>query len=139
MPRKYIPTFKHAQSVKLARLLDMMYKPSEIADELGVSVDTVRRSYIPAGLPVEKDTTGHTWIHGITFANWAREQIAARKKGKREKLPENKAYCMSCKKVVDFPAKPKKIIPVNRFLEMMQAACPICGHKVNKARGVNRT
>lgn len=134
MPRKYIPTFKHAQIKKLARLLDMMYKPSELADEIGVNIDTVRRSYIPAGLPVEKDETNHTWIHGLTFAKWAREQIATRKK-KRSKLKDDEVYCLSCKKVVSgFPAKPKKIIPVNRWLEMAQAACPICGTKVNKAR-----
>ena len=127
------PTFKHGQ--KLARLLDMLYKPAEIAKELDVTYDTVMRSYVPAGCPVTRDDTGHIWIHGLTFAKWAREQIAARKKRNGEKLPADLAYCFGCKKRVKFPLNPKKIIPVNRFLEMMQAPCPICGKKVNKTRG----
>ena len=133
------PKLGHSQ--KLARLLDMMYKPSEIADELGVTLDTVRRSYIPAGLPVTKDSTGHTWIHGLTFAKWARESIIARKKNKYEKkCPLDEAYCLSCKKRVKFPyLNPPKIKPNNRFLEIMQAPCPICGKTVNKGRGIKRT
>lgn len=138
MPRKYIPTFNHSQIKKLIRLLDMMYKPSEIADEIGVSVDTIRRSYIPAGLPIEKDTTGHTWINGASFAKWAKEQKPSRKKVGSGKMPDDQAFCLRCKKSVPFPINPQKIIPINRYLEMMQATCPICGVKVNKARSKKR-
>lgn len=132
------PIFKHAQVVKLARLLDMQYKPSELADEIGVTYDTVKRSYIPAGCPVVRDGSGRMWIHGLSFADWARAAIAEHKPKRREKLPANRAYCVSCRRVVAFPAKPEKIIPVNRWLEMAQATCPECGKKINKARGVIR-
>lgn len=44
------PTLKHTQIVRLARFLDMMYRPSEVAEEIGVTQDTVYRSYLPAGL-----------------------------------------------------------------------------------------
>jgi len=40
-----IPQLKHQHIIKLSRLLNMLYKPSEIAEEIGVSVDTVYRSY----------------------------------------------------------------------------------------------
>ena len=38
------PVLKHTHIIKLGRLLDMMYKPAEIADEIGVTPDTVYRS-----------------------------------------------------------------------------------------------
>lgn len=133
------PTFKHAQIVKLVRLMNMMYKPSEIAEEIGVTYDTIKRSYIPAGCPVSRDGSGRIWINGLDFVKWVRANVSERhNKRKREKLPANKAYCVSCKKIVDFPVKPTAIKPVNRWLEIMQAKCPVCGKTVNKTRGIKR-
>lgn len=132
----YKPTiFKHAK--KLARFLDMMYKPAEIADELGVTRDTVVRSYIPAGCPHVKDATGHTWINGKEFAKWASEITQARlesydNESNREKLKENQAYCMHCRQRVEFTATSQK--DVKRWTVMVLGTCNICGGKVNKLK-----
>ncbi len=125
--------FKHAQITKLARLMDMQYKPSELAREIGVTADTVTRSYIPAGLPVTKDATGHIWINGLVFAKWAHDLNLERKKSKRAKLPDNQAYCFKCKKPVVF--KQKSVTPTNRYLEIIQGVCLTCKGKVFKMRG----
>ncbi len=130
------PLFKHAQIVKLARLLDMLYKPAELARELGVTSDTIYRSYIPAGAPHQRDAKRNIWIHGLTFRQWADENIKA-KKNKRASMPEGKAWCMRCKQAVDqINPKPK---PINRYLELMQSKCPNCGGIVNRARGRQRS
>jgi hypothetical protein len=130
---------KFGNSQKLSRLLDMLYKPSELADELGVTLDTIRRSYIPAGLPVIKDDTGHIWIHGLSFIKWVNSNQNARQKRDKNKCPIDESFCFSCKKRVKFPyLKPAKVMPANRWVEMMQAPCPICGGKVNKLRGIKR-
>ncbi|HKJ37257.1 MAG TPA: hypothetical protein VJ972_00650, partial [Anaerolineales bacterium] len=78
-----VPTLKHQHIIKLSRLLDMMYKPSEIAEEIGVTQDTIHRSYLPAGLPHHRDEQGHVWIHGPAFVSWARHTIANKKKDRK--------------------------------------------------------
>lgn len=137
IPRSRRPAiFRGEKFNKLPRLLDMMYKPSELAEELGIAVDTIKRSYIPAGLPIVKDATGHIWVNGLAFRAWAEELSAKHKKPAREKQPENKAYCFTCKKNVDFTSP--DIRPLNRFIEMLSASCPVCGRKVNKIRGLKK-
>lgn len=125
------PILKHAHIVKLGRLLNMMYKPSEIAEELGVAQDTVYRSYLPAGLPHERDEHGGVWIHGTAFVAWAKATIAQRK-SKRKGLPDGHAWCMKCNQPV--PILHSKIKPINRYLELMQGKCPTCQSVVNRAR-----
>jgi len=129
------PIFKHAQIVKFQRLMNMMYKPSEIADEIGVTYDTVKRSYVPAGCPVTRDESGRMWINGHAFAKWANE-LHKERKPKRAKLKENQAYCFHCREVVTF--KPKASRPINRWLEMVSGTCDKCKGNVNKARGIQR-
>jgi len=125
------PHLKHQHIVKLGRLLDMLYRPSEIAEEIGVTQDTVYRSYLPAGLPHIRDAEGHVWVHGPAFISWARETITHKKKT-RHGLPEGQAWCMKCNQPVEL-INPK-IKTVNRYLELLQAACPHCGKKINRAR-----
>lgn len=129
MPRQ--PLLKHQHIVKLTRLLDMLYKPGEIAEEIGVSPDTVYRSYLPAGLPHLRDANGHIWIHGPAFIAWARQTIT-KKKNKRAGLPLDHAWCMKCDQPVALNSP--KIKAVNRYLELLQAKCPNCGKTVNRAR-----
>ena len=125
------PLLKHTHIIKLGRLLDMLYKPSEIADEIGVSQDTVYRSYLPAGLPHTRDEQDNVWIHGPAFIGWARETISKRK-ARRRPLPDDQAWCLACKGPV--PLINPKIKSVNRYLEMLQAVCPQCGTTINRAR-----
>ncbi len=125
------PVLKHAHIVKLGRLLNMMYKPSEIAEEIGVAQDTVYRSYLPAGLPHVRDEQGNVWIHGPAFIAWAKETITKRK-SQRKGLPDNHAWCMKCNQPV--PIQNPKIKPINRYLELVQGKCPTCRCTVNRAR-----
>ena len=123
------PIFKHQHIVKLSRLMDMLYKPSEIAEEIGVSVDTVYRSYLPAGLPyLEQD--GQFWIHGPAFIAWARGTISQRK-NKRKGMDEDHAWCMKCNRPV-MMNRPRAVYQ-NHYMRILQSACPHCGCKVNRA------
>jgi hypothetical protein len=125
------PHLKHPQIVRLGRLLDMMYKPAELAAEIDVTDDTIRRSYLPAGLPCTRDTKGNIWIHGLTFAAWARQMVALRK-SKRAGLPDGHAWCMKCNRSVLITDP--KVIYANRGLEILQSSCPDCRTLVNRAQ-----
>jgi RNase P subunit RPR2 len=115
--------------IRLGRLLEMRYRPSELADEIGCHVDTVYRSYIPAGCPHTRDETGHIWIVGTEFAEWAREVNS------REgvTLEDGEAYCLKCEQPIQI-SDPITVRPTNRHLELLSGACPQCGTTVNRAR-----
>ncbi len=125
------PHLKHTQIIRLSRILNMMYKPSELAEEIGVTQDTIYRSYLPAGLPHERDVSGSVWIHGPAFVAWARQTIS-KKKSERAGLPLDHAWCMVCNKSVRL-IKPT-VKNVNRYIEILQSACPSCRTIVNRAR-----
>ena len=58
------------QRTRLTKLLDMMYTPSELAEEVGFYVRQVYRVYIPAGCPQERDQHKRVWINGKAFKEW---------------------------------------------------------------------
>ena len=127
------PLFQHSQIVKLVRLMDMMYRPKELAEEIGVSVDTVYRSYLPAGCPHQRETSGEIWINGLDFQAWVREMQANKKRGKNHTpMPENQAFCMRCDKPVEMISP--RVIHRTRNMELLQGRCAVCGCKVNRAR-----
>jgi hypothetical protein len=125
------PILRHTQIVRLSRLLDMLYKPAEIADEIGVHPDTVYRSYIPAGCPTIVDGHGKVWIHGPAFVAWAQQTITQRR-ANRHPLEPGQAWCMRCNCPVDL------IDPVvkssNHYVELLQSTCPLCGTQINRIR-----
>jgi hypothetical protein len=125
------PLLKHTHIIKLGRLLNMLYKPAEIAEEIGVAQDTIYRSYLPAGLPYTRDAQGNVWIHGPAFVGWAKQTVAQRK-SKRAGLPDGHGWCMKCNHPV-LLIDPK-IKSINRYLELLQAQCPHCNTIVNRAR-----
>lgn len=125
------PLLKHVQIIRLERLLDMLYRPAEIAEEIGVTPDTVYRSYLPAGLPHTRDARGNLWIHGPAFIAWAQETIT-RKKSKRQGLPDGQAWCIRCNHPVALVDP--RVRPVNRYLELLTARCPDCGATINRGR-----
>ncbi len=125
------PHLKHTQIIRLSRILNMMYRPGEIAEEIGVTQDTIYRSYLPAGMPHTRDSAGSVWIHGPAFVAWAKETVT-RKRSKRTGLPPDHAWCMTCNKSVRLISP--KVRVINRYLELLQSPCPSCGTIVNRAR-----
>lgn len=125
------PRLKRVSIIRLGKILNMLYRPSELAEDICVSVDTIYRSYIPAGMPYSKDQSGDIWINGLQFVAWAKETIT-KSKEKRFPLPDDHAWCMHCNKPV------KMINPIitfkNRYVEILQSKCPICGKKINRGR-----
>lgn len=118
-----------AQLIKLARLLDMMYRPSELAEELGVTAETVTRSWLPAGAPFERDKVGNLWIHGETFSAWVRTVTGRRQEMGR--LKEGEGFCFKCKTAV-LMVRPRRL-DTRRYTSMWQGRCPVCKGRVNRA------
>ncbi len=88
------------------RLLDMEYKPSEIADELGASKIQVLR-LLSAGAPARKDSKGHYWIHGETFVKWLND-AAPKNSRQKDTFADNETYCVVCRAVVIYTEHRRK-------------------------------
>jgi hypothetical protein len=107
----------------------MEYKPSELADELGVAVKTIHQSWLPAGLPFRRDKTNHIWIVGTEARAWL-DTIATQSIYKpKKKLEAGQAYCIKCKKAVT-PIDATR----RRFGKagMLKGRCPACGQELRK-------
>lgn len=121
--------FERKHLIKLARLLDMQYKPSEIAKEIGVTTETVYRSYLPGGCPFTRDKKNNDiWIHGTSFAAWVESVKERRHVGH---LEDGEAWCFNCKSAVQM-LKPKKRHE-GRYTAIYQGRCAVCGAVVNRA------
>lgn len=115
------------QRNRLAKLLDMMYTPKEIADEIGFSVRQVYRVYIPAGCPCQRDLINHVWINGKAFRNWVNDFYQKRELGL------NEAFCLTCKQAVTM-VNPERVQDGRLIYYLCN--CPRCGRKL--ARIVTR-
>jgi len=104
------------------RLLDMEYKPSEIAEELATSKEKIIK-LISAGAPARKDAKGHYWIHGETFARWLAD-VAPKKPKDKNIFADDEAYCVGCRKTVIFTEH-------RRSHRIVFGTCPQ-GHKVSR-------
>lgn len=80
------------------RILDMEYKPSEMAQELGTDQKQILQ-LIFAGAPARKDSKGHYWIHGTTFVQWLQD-AAPKNSRDRDIFADNECWCISCRSVV---------------------------------------
>jgi hypothetical protein len=109
------------QRNRLAKLLDMLYTPSELANELGFTTRQIYRVYIPAGLPHERDERNHIWINGKVFREWAKEIY------QKKELGLNEAFCLSCRRSVKM-IKPERKQDGRLFYYL--CTCPICGRKL---------
>jgi hypothetical protein len=107
----------------------MEYKPSELAAEIGCHVDTIYRSYIPAGAPHRRDARGQIWIVGKEFAEWARAVFSK----KSHSLTDGQAWCLQCNQPVEMVG-PLEVKPTNQYLELVSGRCSECGCVVNRAR-----
>ena len=111
------------QKTRLQNLFDMMYKPSELAEEIGFEKRQVYRVYISLCLPVERDSRNHVWINGMVFKDWILEYY------KKVKLKENEAFCLTCKKPVEI------INPIHNEIHSLfyiTCDCPNCRRKLSK-------
>lgn len=110
------------QRMRLGGLLDMLYKPSELAQEIGFSVRQVYRVYIPLGCPCER-VAGRLWINGKSFLEWYEITYP------RQSLKENQAFCLTCKMPVSMlDAKRKN----KGRLCYWVCNCPHCGRKISR-------
>lgn len=124
--------FMRKNLIKLTRLHDMLYRPSEIAEEIGVTTETVYRVYLPEGAPFERDKKDDIWLHGTSFAAWVWKVY-----GGREKLTvkAGEGWCCKCRTIVEMRSPRKRY--TNRYIIVMQGRCPACESKVNRIYGNN--
>ena len=111
------------QKTRLQSLLNMMYRPSEIAEEIGFKVRQVYRVYIPLGLPHQRDDHNHIWINGVVFRDWVQDTY------QKITLEENQAFCLTCKKAVEIH---NPVYHDNEGLKYLTCNCPKCGRKLSK-------
>jgi hypothetical protein len=106
------------QRSRLKHLLNMLYSPKELAEEIGVSVDRFYMVYVPGGCPHERDIMRHLWINGKQFREWFEEVYAKRP------LKANEVFCKTCKRAVE------KVNPERKQKDGLiydVCACPRCG------------
>lgn len=120
---------QRSQIFRLTRLLDMMYRPSWLAEEIHITTDTIYRTYLPAGCPFERDAAGEITIHGKSFAAWMRQRAKSRKGIIH--LKDGEGYCTRCNaaRVMIRP----RLRHTGRYTKIYQGRCPECGAKVNRA------
>lgn len=112
-----------SQRNKVKGLLNMLYTPKELAEEIGINPDQVYRVYLPAGCPHSKDHRGRISINGSEFKAWFEENF------KKRKLENNQAYCVSCKKAVEI-IDPERIKDGNNIY--LLSVCPSCGKRITR-------
>jgi len=120
------------QRLCLEKLLDMLYMPGELAEEVGFNRRQVYRVYMHLGLPHIRDDRRHLWINGKDFREWYEATYP------RVRLSEGEGFCLSCKKSV-LLEKPKK--EKRGGLLYWIGHCPKCGRKIpriikNNKRGL---
>lgn len=116
----------HHVRIKAPGLLPMLYKVSEIADELQIPERTLR-DWLERGAPTLRDESGHLWVNGTLFAEWVRGE---RQQKRAVRLDDNQAYCLRCKTVVALGAV--QVIPVKGKLINIKGSCPNCGCVINR-------
>ncbi len=124
------PGFKQRIIARAPGLLEMFYKPSELASELGVTHETIR-NWIANGLPFEEVDEGRMVV-GTVLALWISEKY--QKKAVSAQTPKDFGYCFKCNQSV------KMVNPIIKTVDsilLKQGNCPFCGTKVN--RGMSMT
>ena len=111
------------QRMKLRTLFDMLYKPSELAVEIGFSYRQVIRVYLPLGCPCVREK-GLIYINGKEFAEWYEATYP------KQTLLEDEAFCLTCKKAVkiDLFVSRKKQGRLSYWL----CTCPNCGRRISR-------
>src|SRR5579859_7177417 len=89
IPGTHLKDLPHRVIVKAPGLLPMLYTPSELADELGVSSRSIRK-WIKSDLPHQRDGAGRLWFNGRDVADWVR---ATQSTKRTPNLGPDEAYC----------------------------------------------
>lgn len=118
----HVEKLSRAAMRRSMRLMDMEYKPSEIADELHLSKEQVMR-LLAAGAPARRDQGGHFWVHGSSFVRWLSDVAPKNKKAKHVFL-DGECYCLACRGVVTYTE-------TRRRNNMVFGLCP-SGHKITR-------
>lgn len=113
---------------RFGHLLDMLYTPAELAQEVGIDKRLVYGKLLPAGLPSQKDNSGRIWIHGKTAAAW----VKALPKKVHVKLAPGEGYCRKCKKAVPM-ADPRE--EVKNRIRYLIGVCGTCGRRMFRITG----
>jgi hypothetical protein len=111
--------------VRSAALLNMLYSPNELADELKVPARTIRER-ITKGLPYQRDRRGHLWVNGREFLKWVQTTRSVRP---RCPLGSDEAFCLRCRRRVKLvnPIMSDRVTP-----PLLTGTCPHCGTTVNR-------
>lgn len=120
---------------RLRSVLDMWYLPSELAEETGLSIYTLYKRYLPAGLPHRRDEAGHIWIRGTEFVEWVKQRNATARSATHT-MRSSQAYCFVCRQPVEMVGELSSK-PSNKYLEIVTGRCAQCGGKVTRARKRN--
>ena len=112
---------------RFGHLLDMLYTPAEVAEEIGVDTRMIYERLLPAGLPNTKDDAGHIWIHGIAAKRWALAQRKA-----RHHLAVGEGFCVHCKAVVKLNDSKREH---KNGVDMLRGKCPKCEHTIVRLLG----
>lgn len=116
------------QRNRLRSLLNMLYRPNELAEEIGISKQQIYRVYIPFDCPHQRDEHNHIWINGEAFCKWYGSNYSKVRLGKTE------AFCLTCKRGVPMI---KPVLKKKDSLTYAISKCPNCGRKLAKI--INQT
>jgi hypothetical protein len=122
----------HHVIVKAPGLLPMLYKASELADEIQIPERTLR-DWLEAGAPFQRDSSNRIWVNGQEFKQWVQEK---RKPKRTFKLLDNQAYCLHCKTAVEL-LNPERHAIKGKLVNI-KGVCPQCGCTINRG-GVDGT
>lgn len=114
------------QRNRLKGLLNMPYKPSELASELGFNQDRIYMTYIRIGCPHERDNNRQIWINGEEFRDWYREHY------QKPSLEADEAFCLTCRRPVEI-YEPQRMTKNGLVFDL--CICPICGRRISKIIG----
>ena len=115
----------HSVIVRAPGLLPMLYRPSELAQELEVAESTLR-DWLDLDVPHLRDERGHIWINGREFAAWVG---ASRRLPSGRKMADDEAYCFRCQRPVKL-VKPN--ITQRGKQKLLSSTCPDCGSTINR-------
>lgn len=123
--------FKRAWIIRLGRLMDMMYTPGEISEEIGMSRETIWSDYVQCGMPHKREAN-RIWINGKAFRAWVLEMHERRKKELAGPgMGDGQAFCFRCNKAVE--VLNPEVVPFGKVAQRIIGVCPECGTRVNRA------